>query len=162
MRKLRMMKTTLRNETWFYTFMALMCLNSFFLGGTGAQVDSQLAAESGGTNHTFETIDVPGIEFLELTASSEFGDYAGNTRSADGERTIGFTLIDGVFTTYDFPGSQNTYFYTLGNSGIAAGYYQDSDGFHHGVVLENGVLRQYDFPGAIQTESTVLVMRPGY
>ena len=147
-----MMKTTLRNETWFYTFMALVCLNSFFLGGIGAQVDSQLAAESGGTNHTFETIDVPGVKFLELTASSDFGDYAGNTRGADGERTIGFTLIEGVFTTYDFPGSQNTYFYTLGNSGIAAGYYQDSDGLHHGVVLENGVLRRYDFPGAVQTE----------
>ena len=58
----------------------------------------------------------------------------------------------GVFTTYDFPGSQGTYFYALGNNGVAAGHYQDSNGLYHGVILENGELRQYDFPGAVQTE----------
>ena len=104
------------------------------------------------SNYTFETIEVPGVDFLELTASSDFEDYAGNTVSADGEKTIGFTLIDGVFNTYDFPGSKNTYFYALGNDGRAAGHYEDSDGLHHGVILENGELRQYDFPGAVQTE----------
>ena len=104
------------------------------------------------TGFAFETIAVAGVDFLELTASSDFGDYAGNTLSADGEKIVGFTLIDGVFQTYDYPGSQNTYFYALGNDGRAAGYYQDSDGLHHGVILENGELRQYDFPGSVQTE----------
>ena len=103
-------------------------------------------------DYTFETIDVEGVDFLELTASSEFDDYAGNTRSPDGEKTVGFTLIDGVFMTYDFPGSKNTYFYALGNDGQAAGHYEDSDGLYHGVVLEDGELRQYDFPDAVQTE----------
>ena len=100
---------------------------------------------------TYESIGVPGVDFLELTASSDFGDYAGNTKSADGEKMVGFTLIDGVFTTYDYPGSQNTYLYALGNDGRAAGHYQDSDGLHHGVILENGELTQYDFPGAVET-----------
>ena len=50
------------------------------------------------------------------------------------------------------PGSQNTYFFALGNSGQAAGHYQDSAGLFHGVVLENGELRQYDFPGAVETQ----------
>ena len=86
-----------------------------------------------------------------MTASNDFGDYAGNTRSPDGEKTIGFTLIDGVFSTYDFPGSQNTYFYALGNNGNAAGHYKDSNGLYHGVILENGELHQYDFPGAAET-----------
>ena len=131
----------------FYMFTLSMCLNSFFLGNTDAQVNNE--ADS---NYTFETIDVPGVEFLELTASSDFEGYAGNTRSPDGEKMVGFTLIDGVFTTYDFPGSQNTFFYALGNDGRAAGYYEDSDGLHHGVVLENGELRQYDFPGAVETQ----------
>ena len=88
---------------------------------------------------------------MELTASSDFDDYAGNTRSPDGKKIVGFTLIDGVFTTYDFPGSQHTYFYALGNNGQAAGHYQDSEGLHHGVILENGEMRQYDFPGAVET-----------
>ena len=103
------------------------------------------------TFHTFESIDVPGVDYLAVTASSDFEDYAGNTKSADGEKMVGFTLIDGVFTTYDFPGAQNTYFYALGNNGQAAGYYEDSDGLHHGVILEDGELRQYDYPGAVQT-----------
>ena len=102
--------------------------------------------------YTFENIDVPGVDYLALTASSDFEDYAGYTRSADGEKEVAFTLIDGVFTTYDFPGSQKTHFYALGNNGNAAGHYQDSGGFYHGVVLEDGVLRQYDFPDAVETE----------
>ena len=87
-----------------------------------------------------------------MTASSEFEDYAGYTKSADGGKDSAFTLIDGVFTTYDFPGAKNTYFYALGNNGNAAGYYEDSNGLHRGVVLANGELRQYDFPNAVQTE----------
>ncbi|MYE89075.1 hypothetical protein F4X33_08795 [Candidatus Poribacteria bacterium] len=103
-------------------------------------------------NYTYESIDVPGVDFLALAASSDFGGYAGYARSPDGEKEVAFTLIDGVFTTYDFPGSQNTYFYALGNNGLAAGHYEDSDGLYHGVILEDGELRQYDFEGAVQTE----------
>ena len=141
------MNTQIRNNFLFYTFTLLMCLSSFFVRDTAAQV-----IESVSDNYTFETIDVPGVDFLALTASSDFEDYAGYTRSADGEKDVAFTLIDGVFTTYDFPDSQNTYFFALGNNGNAAGHYQDSDGLFHGVVLENGELRQYDFPGAVETE----------
>ena len=127
-----------------------------FIARPAQDTDAPVAPEpvviSADGNYTFETIDVPGAEILVLTASSDFEDYAGNARSVDGEKEVGFTLIDGVFTTYDFPGAKNTYFYALGNDGRAAGHYEDSDGLHHGVVLENGELRQYDFPGAVQTE----------
>ena len=103
--------------------------------------------------YTFESINVPGVDFLAITASSDFEDYAGYTRSIDSEKEIAFTLIDGVFQTYDFPGSQKTHFYALGNNGRAAGHYQDSNGLYHGVIVEpDGEMRQYDFPGAVQTE----------
>ena len=101
---------------------------------------------------TFESIDVPGVDFLAVAASSDFEDYAGYTKSANGEKMVGFTLIDGVFTTHDFPGAQGTYFYALGNNGVAAGHYEDSEGLYHGVILQDGELRQYDFPGAVETE----------
>ena len=101
---------------------------------------------SASENYTFETIDVPGVDFLALTASSDFEDYAGYTESADGEKMVAFTLIDGVFMTYDFPGAQNTYFYALGNDGRAAGYYEDSEGLHHGVILEDGKNASIRFP----------------
>ena len=125
----------------------LICLIICFIGYAVARV----GAETPIADYIFETIEVPGVDFLEVAASSDFGDYAGNTRSPDGEKTIGFTLIDGVFTTYDFPGSVKTSFYALDNTGKAAGHYKGTDGLYHGVIMEDGVLTQYDFPGATQT-----------
>ena len=136
----------------FYTLTLFVCLNSFFLNNTDAQTDNDSTPASPEFTYTYESIDVPGVDFLALTASSDFEDYAGYTRSPDGEKEVAFTLIDGIFTTYDFPGAQNTYFYAFGNNGLAAGHYEDSEGLYHGVILENGELRQYDFPGAVQTE----------
>ena len=131
----------------FYTFTLFVCLSSFFLRNSAAQVGG-----SASDNYTFETIEVPGVDFLALTASSDFEDYAGYTKSADGEKEVAFTLIDGVFTTYAFPGAENTYFYALGNDGRAAGHYEDREGLYHGVILKDGELRQYDFPGSVETE----------
>ena len=146
------MKIQTTTSFLFYACTLFMCLNSFFLNNTDAQTDNDSTPASPEFTYTYESIDVPSVDFLALTASSDFEDYAGYTRSPDGKKTVGFTLIDGVFTTYDFPGSQNTYFYAFGNNGLAAGHYEDSDGLYHGVILENGELRQYDFPGAVQTE----------
>ncbi len=146
------MSTQIRTSFLFYMFTLFMCLNSFFLRDTAAQGNIAPVTALASDNYTFETLDVPGVDFLAVTASSDFEDYAGYTRSADGKKEVAWTLIDGVFTTYDFPGSQKTHFYALGNNGQAAGHYEDSNGMHHGVVLENGELRQYDFPGAVQTE----------
>ncbi len=136
----------------FYACTLFMCLNFLFLNHTDAQTGNDSTPVSPEFTYNYESIDVPGVDFLALTASSDFEDYAGYARSADGEKMVGFTLIDGVFATYDFPGSQNTYFYAFGNNGLAAGHYEDSDGLHHGIILEGGKLRQYDFPGAIETE----------
>ena len=130
------MHIQIRTRFLLYIFTLFMCFNSFFLRDTAAQDNAEPAAALASDNYTFETIDVPGVDFLQLSASSDFEDYAGSTRSADGEKIVGFTLIDGVFKTYDFPGSQNTYFFALGNNGNAAGHYEDSDGLFHGVVLE--------------------------
>ncbi len=136
----------------FLVFMCTLftCLLCIFVGTGNAQVGDELVGIS--ANYTFETIDVPGVEFLAVAASSDFEDYAGYTLSDDGEKEVAFTLIDGVFKKHEFPGALKTHFYALGNNGLAAGHYQDSDGLYHGVILENGELRQYDFPGAVQTE----------
>ena len=139
------MLTRIKHSFLFYLFALLMCLSSFSHASDGIAIGPA-------DNYTFETIEVEGVDFLALTASSDFEDYAGYTKSPDGEKDVAFTLIDGVFETYDYPGSQNTYFYALGNDGRAAGHYQDSDGLFHGVILEDGQLRQYDFPNAVQTE----------
>ncbi len=146
------MHTQIRTNFFISIFTLFVCLNFFFISNIDAQVDNESAVAASGSSYTFESIDVPGVDYLAVTASSDFEDYAGYTKSPDGEKEVGFTLIDGVFTIYDFPGAQKTHFYALGNNGNAAGHYQDSDGLFHGVVLENGELRQYDFPGALETE----------
>ena len=145
------MHTQIRTSFLFYTFTLIMCLNSLFIGNAAAQVGDEPVGFPP-ANYTFETIEVPGVDFLAVTASSDFEDYAGYTKSADGEKEVAFTLIDGIFTTYDFPDSQKTHFYALGNDGRAAGHYEDSEGLFHGVILENGELRQYDFPDAVETQ----------
>ena len=142
------MHTQIKNSFLFFTFTLFVCFNSFFLMNAAAQDGIASASD----NYTFETIEVPGVDFLAVTASSDFEDYAGYTKSEDGEKEVAFTLIDGVFTTYDFPGSQNTYFFALGNNGNAAGHYEDNDGLYHGIILENGELREYNFPDAVETQ----------
>ena len=146
------MHTQIKTRSLFFMFTFFMCVNFFFLLNADAQVNVTSVAAPADSGYTFEKIDVEGVDFLAVTASSDFEDYAGNTPGADGQKIVGFTLIDGVFTTHDFPGSQGTYFYALGNNGVAAGHYQDSEGLFHGVILENGELRQYDFPGSVETE----------
>ena len=146
------MYTQIKTRFSFFIFTLFLCVNSYFLLNTDAQVNITPVAAPEDSKYTFESIEVEGVDHLAVTASSDFEDYAGYTKSADGQKEVGFTIIDGVFMTYDFPGAQNTYFYALGNNGQAAGHYEDSDGLYHGVILENGELRQYDFPGSVETE----------
>ena len=142
----------IKTSFFFYIFALFLCAMSLFLRNTAAQVNITPVAAPDDSAYTFEGIEVPGVDFLELTASSDFGDYAGNTKSEDGTKTVGFTLIDGVFTRHDFPNAKNTYFYALGNNGNAAGHYEDSEGLFHGIVLKDGALREYNFPNAVETE----------
>ena len=103
-------------------------------------------------DYIFETIEVAGVDFLELTSTNDLGHYAGNTRSTDGEHMVGFTLIDGVLSMYGVPDSLTFGFYGLNNVGQAVGFYQDSNEISHGVIVQDGELTQFDFPGAAETE----------
>ena len=127
---------------------SFICLIICFTGDTVAQG----GPETSTADYTFETIEVPGVDFLEVTSSNDFGHYAGNTQNPDDGKTIGFTLIDGIFTTYDVPDSERTVFYGLNNAGQAAGFYVDQDGAYHGIILENGEFTEFNFPGAADTQ----------
>ena len=127
------MQNRIKTSFLFYTFTLFVCLNAFFLRDTAAQeVNITPIAAPEDSNYTFESIDVTGVDHLALTASSDFDDYAGYTQLAEGGKYVAFTIIDGVFTTYDFPGSKNTFFYALDNNRRAAGYYETSDGKYQG------------------------------
>ncbi|RKU38000.1 hypothetical protein C6496_07520, partial [Candidatus Poribacteria bacterium] len=71
------MSTQTKTSFLFYTFTLFLCFNSFLLRNTDAQDNAEPAGVSVSDNYTFETIDVEGAEFLAVTASSDFEDYAG-------------------------------------------------------------------------------------
>ena len=125
-----------------------ICIIICFTGYAVAQVNTETPT----VDYIFETIEVLGVDFLEVTSSNDFGHYAGNTRHPDDDKLIGFTLIDGVFSTYDVPDSERTVFYGLNNVGQAAGFYVDQDGNYHGIILEDGELTEFNFPGAVDTQ----------
>ncbi len=131
-----------------FTFFIATCL--IFISVAGNTLLWALSEPPEATvDYIFETIEVPGVDFLELTSTNDLGDYAGNTRSTDGEKTIGFTLIDGVLSTYDVPDSLTFGFYGLNNAGQAVGLYQDANEVSHGVIVQDGELTPYDFPGML-------------
>lgn len=103
-------------------------------------------------NYIFESIVVPGIDFLEVTATNDHGHYAGNTMTPDGTKPIAFTIINGEFTTYDVPDSLKTVVYALNNAGQAVGFYTDQDQIDHGILIHNGEITIVDFPDATHTQ----------
>ena len=140
-------------QTPTFRFILFLAICLFLVSLHGGTVPwALLASSESTTDYIFETIEVPGVDFLELTSSNDLGHYAGNTRGPDGENMIGFTLIDGVLSTYDVPNSLTFGFYGLNNAGQAVGFYQDANEVSHGVVVQDGELTKYDFPGAAETE----------
>ena len=57
------MYTQIKTRFLFYTFTLFLCLNSFFLSTPTAQVVDGPGVGSVSENYTFETIDVPGVDF---------------------------------------------------------------------------------------------------
>ena len=73
------MFTQTKTSFLFYTFTLFLCFNSFFLRNTDAQDNTESIVVPVSDTYTFESIDVPGVDFLALTASNDFEDYAGYT-----------------------------------------------------------------------------------
>lgn len=141
------MKTVVFRFTFFIVICLILALVAGNLSLWALSEPSEATVE-----YIFETIEVPGVDFLELTSTNDLGHYAGNTRSPDGENMIGFTLIDGALSAYDVPDSLTFGFYGLNNAGQTVGFYQDANEISHGVIVQDGELTQFDFPGAAETE----------
>ena len=59
---------TIKSNFFIYTVTLFICLNFCFLSNSVAQVDAPTTA-----NYPFETIDVESVDFLAVTANSDFG-----------------------------------------------------------------------------------------
>ena len=104
---------------------------------------------SGGT---FTAIDVPGSTLTYVSGINPRGDIVGATSIG---KSLGYTLIDGVFTTYD--ASPNATFTNgLGNNpqGDVVGRYAFNGS--HGYLLSDGQFTTVDIPGAVFTGNTAI------
>jgi probable HAF family extracellular repeat protein len=60
----------------------------------------------------------------------------------------GFVDTQGVFTTLDFPGAQDTSAFAVNNAGTVVGFYVINNTGPHAFLYQNGTFTNIDFPGS--------------
>ena len=109
-------------------------------------------SDSGGTSFfyhgfiydgsTFQTVDVPGQESVELTGINDNGVAAGNA-SSPGSFGLSFTY-DGTLHTISVPGSLFTEAFGINNAGTVTGYYRAPPPGFNGFVENNGTFQTFN------------------
>jgi hypothetical protein len=108
----------------------------------------------------FTTVDFPGAAgFTTMTDINPSGQMVGRYRGTDG-RFHGFSLdgifedsslVDGTFTTIDYPGAISIQGMALNAAGTVAGYYVDMTGRFHGFLLDGDSFSSFDPPDSVKT-----------
>jgi uncharacterized membrane protein len=65
----------------------------------------------------------------------------------------GFTLMAGVYTSFDYPDSSETGAFGINSAGDIVGGYNDAGGVPHGFLLSGGTYTSFNFPGAGETDA---------
>ena len=74
------------------------------------------------------------------------GSYASST--PDGNVGHGFTYLNGIYTSFDVPGAEDTYLSGINNPGVVVGVYYDAFGFY-GFVNAGGTITRLADPLAV-------------
>jgi hypothetical protein len=120
--------------------------------------------DGSGVTHGFEmsdrhftTIDVPfaGSKGTYVESINNSGEVVGSW--SDGGISQGFTLIDGTYTSFDYPGATYTFAEDVNSQGDIVGTYisPDSNG-DQGYLLSGGTYTSIEFPGAVNTEAIAI------
>jgi hypothetical protein len=120
--------------------------------------------DSSGVYHGFEvsdkkftTIDVPfaGAAGTNAEAINNSGEIVGSW--SDGGITQGFTLIDGTYTSLNYPGADYTFAFDVNDEGDIVGSYAspDSNGSQC-YLLSGGTYTSISVPGAAWTEGIAI------
>lgn len=64
-----------------------------------------------------------------------------------------YMIVDGEFTSFDYPGAAFTAAWDASPSGAIVGVYQEPSGTAHGFLLEDAAFTSIDFPGALNTRA---------
>jgi probable HAF family extracellular repeat protein len=94
----------------------------------------------------FRVVDFPGAIHTYAYGINNAGDIVGAYFDSS-ERTHGFLLSNGVYSTIDFPDSTLSVAAGLNNLGDITGQYNDSSGIGHGFVYSNGQFSTKDLAG---------------
>jgi outer membrane protein assembly factor BamB len=114
-------------------------------------------------NGTFHIFRFPGSAETNVTGINRDGIIIGtylasvpfDARTAgDNIITHGFLVKDGVFTTLDFPGAQETFPTRINDEGEIIGYFEGTD-FAHGFSFQNGKFQALNDPPNTQQVTPV-------
>ena len=115
-----------------YTKIALIlsiCLTICFIADTVAQVETETPT----ADYIFETIESSRCRFSGSECKQRLrGIMRGTPGAPMVKKSSALPSLTVSLRPMISPGSQNTYFYALGNNGEAAGHYKDSNGLYHG------------------------------
>jgi len=100
----------------------------------------------------FTTIDVPfaNATYTFPEAINNSGEIVG-VWGNNGDAT-GFTLIDGTYTSIEYPGASYTFLEGVNSQGDIVGIYLNANG-EQGFLLSGGTYTSIEVPGAVTTEA---------
>lgn len=106
-----------------------------------------MAAAAAALADTYIPIDFPGAIATAPAGINASGEIVGEYIDAS-NRTHGFRLDPGGFTTIDYPGALSTTAISVNSRGDVAGFFLDAANQWHGFVLADGAFSVQDYPGA--------------
>lgn len=115
-------------------------------------ISAAFAASLIASAQTYTAVNYPGATLTELIGGpNPQGTSVGGYTLTTGGALHGFTLKNGVFTSFDPPGSTFTTANFINPRGDIVGAYVDASGVSHGFVLSGGSYTTVDYPGAAGT-----------
>ncbi len=126
-----------------FMLLALFCAVSV---GASAQIQTSI-------NFQYTAINYPGALPQETLAygininNLIVGEYPDPSSGA----AHGFTLSNGNYTSFDFPGAVGTHPRGVSDTGDIVGWYELSDNSTHGFLLHDGIFSSIDVPGSSWT-----------
>ncbi|MGB7554323.1 MAG: hypothetical protein WBM04_08110 [Candidatus Korobacteraceae bacterium] len=110
------------------------------------------AISSSAWAQTYTAVNYPGATLTEMIGGpNPQGTSVGGYTLTAGGALHGFTLRNGVFTSFDPPGSTFTTANFINPRGVIVGGYVDASGVSHGFVRSGGNYTTVDYPGAAGT-----------
>lgn len=114
----------------------------------GASVPLSTAGRAPGLS----TIDVPGASFTSATGINPQGDIVGQCDHEAGRRH-GFLLVDGAFTTIDYPNAVSTGALASTRRATSSAIIRVGSQQTHGYLLSRGTFSTIDYPGSNVTRA---------